>query len=395
MTTTPAPDHANIPSGADPDRSARILLAAAIEPGNTDLGRLIRTHGAITLLRLLFTDAASLPHTDFAALTRLRDRAVPLLTTEHTTEILQAIRDADLTVITPADHCWPHQVNDLGDAAPIVLFARGDHELLTEPGLTGICGARAATGYGAHVTTELTEGLAAHGDVIVASGSYGIAADAHRAALTAGGKTIAVLAGGLDRPYPAGHHDLFDRIVRAGGLIISEAPPTLTPTRWRFQRRSRLLAALTHRIVIVEAGARSGTLRLAEYAAKLGRPLGVVPGPITSAASTGCHLLIRDHGATLVTGPADVIALEHTNPATPEHSAYPALDSLTALKADWEDDPHLTPAQRRTLHALSDEETQDALTQAARTVQDAFYSLFDSIRSDTTQTMLTRHGADT
>lgn len=147
--------------------------------------------------------------------------------------------------------------------------------------------------------------------------------------------------------------------------------------------------------MIVEAGARSGTLRLAEYAAKLGTPLGVVPGPLTSAASTGCHLLIRDHGATLVTGPADVIALEHTNTVTPERSAYPALDSLSALKADWEDDPHLTPAQRRTLHALSDEETQDALTQAARTVQDAFYALFDSIRSDTTQALLTRHGADT
>ena len=128
-------------------------------------------------------------------------------------------------------------------------------------------------------------------------GAYGIDAAAHRGALAAGAVTIAVLACGVDYPYPAGHADLFADIA-AQGLVISEWPPGRHPARLRFLIRNRTIAALTCGTVIVEAGERSGALNTARHAAQLGLPLMAVPGPATSAQSDGCHQIIREWGAT-------------------------------------------------------------------------------------------------
>ena len=125
--------------------------------------------------------------------------------------------------------------------------------------------------------------------------------------LRSSGATIAVLAGGLDQPYPAGHADLFGRIAD-GGFLVSEWPPGTRPTRRRFQARSRVLAALGAATVVVEAGEHSGALTIARQAGDLGRPLMAVPGPVTSAQSAGCHTLIRDQDAVLVTSACDIIA---------------------------------------------------------------------------------------
>ncbi|MGY1719377.1 DNA-processing protein DprA [Blastococcus sp. SYSU DS0552] len=131
---------------------------------------------------------------------------------------------------------------------------------------------------------------------------------AHRGALAAGAPTVAVLSCGVDRPYPAGHGALFHRIAETG-LLVSEWPPGCAPLRHRFLVRNRLIAALTCGTVVVEAAARSGALATAARARKLGRPVLVVPGPVTSALSVGCHELLRDaqSEAALVTSAAQVI----------------------------------------------------------------------------------------
>ncbi len=127
--------------------------------------------------------------------------------------------------------------------------------------------------------------------------------------MEAGGTTVAWLAGGVDRPYPAGHRDLIDRIVEHGGAVASEVPPGATPTRWRFLGRNRLIAAASAATIVVEAGYRSGALTTATTAVMLGRALGAVPGRVDSPASAGCHHLIREHNAQIVTSAEDVYEL--------------------------------------------------------------------------------------
>lgn len=138
----------------------------------------------------------------------------------------------------------------------------------------------------------------------------------HRAVLAAGGDTIAVLAGGVDRPYPSGHRDLLDRVGDVGALV-SELPPGSVPTRHRFLTRSRLLGAMSAATVVVEAGARSGALRVASEAHQLGRQVGAVPGPVTSVTSHGPHELLRTGHARLVTSAADVEELTADRAAQP------------------------------------------------------------------------------
>lgn len=171
-----------------------------------------------------------------------------------------------------------------------------------------ITGSRAASEYGVQVAGHLASDLAQQERTIVAGGAYGIDAAAHRAALTAGGSTIAVLAGGVDRPYPRGNSDLLARIGDLG-VLASEAPPGATPTRWRFMARARLLGALSGATVIPEAGFRSGSLLVATEAHRHSRAVGAVPGPVTSAASAGSHELIKRGRAEIITDTADVTAL--------------------------------------------------------------------------------------
>ena len=161
-------------------------------------------------------------------------------------------------------------------------------------------GARAATGYGEHISMEAASGLVDRGFAVVSGAAYGIDGMAHRAALASHGQTIAFLAGGVDRFYPAGHDALLSKIVESGA-VVSELPMSAAASKWRFLMRNRLVAAVTQATVVIEAGWRSGSLNTAGQARELGRPVGAVPGPVSSAASAGCHRLIRDYGATLVT----------------------------------------------------------------------------------------------
>jgi DNA processing protein len=180
------------------------------------------------------------------------------------------------------------------------------------------------------VTGDLAAGLAERDVAVISGGAYGIDGAAHRAALAAEGVTVAVLAGGLDIPYPAGHSALLHRI-GVDGLVVTEYPPGVRPARHRFLTRNRLVAALAGAAVVVEAGLRSGAANTAAWARALGRVVGAVPGPVTSSASTGCHVLLRD-GAELITRAEDIVELvgrigelapEEDHPTT-------ALDGLSA-----------------------------------------------------------------
>jgi DNA processing protein len=209
----------------------------------------------------------------------------------------------------PDDPEWPSRLDTLGTARPYALWLRGNADLeLSCLRSVSMVGSRAATGYGAHVAGEIAADLSERGWVIVSGGAYGIDAAVHRGALITGGTTIAVLACGVDHPYPAGHADLFAAIAN-DGLVISEWPPGSRPTRLRFLIRNRVISALSCGTVIVEAGQRSGALNTARHAAELGRPLMAVPGPVTSAQSAGCHKIIRDWNGGCVTCAADIVAM--------------------------------------------------------------------------------------
>jgi DNA processing protein len=191
---------------------------------------------------------------------------------------------------------------------PLVLWVTGPARLDdVADRAAAIVGTRAATAYGEHVAGEFAAGLALRDVAVVSGGAFGIDGAAHRATLASDGVTVAVLAGGLDVPYPSGHATLLGRIAHEG-LVVSEYPPGMRPTRLRFLTRNRLVAALSAATVVVEAGARSGAANTAGWAQALGRPVCAVPGPVTSAASVGCHALLRG-GAQLVTRADEIVEL--------------------------------------------------------------------------------------
>ncbi|MDJ0109764.1 DNA-processing protein DprA, partial [Rhodococcus erythropolis] len=163
-----------------------------------------------------------------------------------------------------------------------------------------------STAYGEHVTAEIAGDLAVDGWTVISGAAFGIDGAAHRAALGVGGNTLAVLACGVDRAYPSGHARLLKQIA-SSGAVISEYPPGTTPAKFRFLARNRLVAALSDGVVVVEAGWRSGARNTANWARKLGRPVMAVPGPVTSASSTGCHRMIREGEAQLVSNAVDVV----------------------------------------------------------------------------------------
>lgn len=222
---------------------------------------------------------------------------------------LRTAERIDLTVLLPGDEHWPVGLDALGGDAPVALWVSGHAELLRGPmsRRIAITGARACTAYGEHVTGEIATALTPE-HTIITGGGYGIDIAAHRAHLAAGAPGIAVMAGGVDRLYPVGNTQTLQRVASTG-LLLSEQPPGTPPSRARFVQRTRLIAALAGATLIVEAGYRSGALTVAHRALALGRAVAAVPGPITSAASAGCHRLMQDGEAHLITSAADLTAL--------------------------------------------------------------------------------------
>ena len=260
-----------------------------------------------------------------------------------TREVLFERAHQDLTVaaksgarlIGPGDQHWPADAvaafegalarGVRGAGPPVALYVRG-RTLADLPGNgVTIVGSRASSGYGQRVAGEMSHELACRGLTVISGAALGIDSAAHRAALLAVGSTgsltaptgaipysvqpatVAVLACGIDRAYPESNRALLD-VIAEQGAVVSEYPPGTTPARHRFLVRNRLIAAFGAGTVVVEAGRRSGTLSTAAAAEQLGRLVMAVPGPVTSAMSVGCHLLLADRFAQLVTDADDVLA---------------------------------------------------------------------------------------
>ena len=218
---------------------------------------------------------------------------------------LAAHGERGIGLVCPGDPDWPIQLDDLGRARPYALWVRGSQQTLRTNSVA-IIGSRAATAYGTHVAGEIASALAVRGWAITSGAAYGIVAAALRGALAAEGITIAVLACGPDYAYPRDHRGLLDAIATQGA-VVSESPPGAQPSRALFLLRNRIIAALAHGTVVVEAATRSGAMAAARRVSDLGRPLMTVPGPVTSAVSAGCHERIRDGRATCVTSAADIL----------------------------------------------------------------------------------------
>jgi DNA processing protein len=241
-------------------------------------------------------------------------------------------------LITPDDDEWPLLAFAAFDGVgarprggpPLVLWAQGPARLdEVAHRAAAVVGTRASTAYGEQVAADLAAGLAQREVAVVSGGAYGIDGAAHRAALACDGITVAVLAGGLDVPYPRGHTALLHRIGQHG-LLFSEYPPGVRPARHRFLTRNRLVAAVAGAAVVVEASLRSGAANTAAWARALGRVVAAVPGPVTSTASAGCHALLRN-GAELVTRTDHVVELiGHIGElASDEPRPTTALDGLS------------------------------------------------------------------
>src|SRR6201991_310838 len=334
----------------DPVLGAVAYLSRVVEPPCPHLAELVARVGPVeaadrvkrrevddSLLRLTEArheiDSAA---RDLAVLERLGGRLVTAADAEWPLLAFTAFAGVD-TKQRPQAH------------PPLALWVTGPARLdEVAERAAAIVGTRAATTYGEHVAAELAAGLAERDAAVVSGGAYGIDGAAHRAALAADGLTVAVLAGGVDVFYPAGHAALLRRIGEEGALV-TEDPPGLRPQRHRFLTRNRLVAALSGATVVVEAGARSGAANTAAWAGALGRGVCAVPGPVTSSASVGCHVLLRA-GATVITraeevveliGHAGELATDVERPATlldgltdNEQRVYDALPARGARTAD-------------------------------------------------------------
>ncbi|MGI8433507.1 MAG: DNA-processing protein DprA [Nocardioidaceae bacterium] len=311
----------------DAERRARAILSGVCEPGDLDAAQLVRDHSATELVarlagwssgKLFASRFSSSSSSSSSKVSVWAERLASLDEIAHTRRI-EAVR---ARYLCPGDEHWPQSLDDLrrltdGSAdrrsdAPFGLWTRGEgSDALLTGGAVAIVGSRSSTAYGDHVAGELAFGCGAKGFVPISGGAYGIDAAAHRGALAREGPTVAVLAGGVDRLYPTGNSALLSQVCR-NGLVVSEAAPGCTPTKYRFLVRNRLIAALSAGTVVVEAAVRSGSLNTARWARDLGRGVMGVPGPVTSMRSAGVHELLRQPETLLVTDAQEVV--EHISP---------------------------------------------------------------------------------
>ncbi|OBJ03159.1 DNA protecting protein DprA [Mycobacterium sp. 1482292.6] len=336
----------------DPALRAWAYLSRVAEPPCAELAALVRGVGPVEAAERV---RRGLVDDDLARRTEAR-REIDCSAAD-----LELLARRGGRLITPNDDEWPllafaafhgaapRPGGGAPTVPPMVLWALGPVRLdEVAHRAAAVVGTRASTAYGEHVAGELAAGLAQRDVAIVSGGAYGIDGAAHRAALDCDGITVAVLAGGLDVPYPSGHTALLHRIAQHG-LLFSEYAPGIRPARHRFLTRNRLVAAVAGAAVVVEAGLRSGAANTAAWARALGRVVAAVPGPVTSSASAGCHALLRN-GAELVTRADHVIELighigelaaQDSHPATPldglsdaERRVYEALPGRGAVTVD-------------------------------------------------------------
>lgn len=276
-------------ASTDNPEAWQALLGAELSPARArELGRLIETQG------LSAADVMS-----HASLAPAEAQRVASLSESGLKDAL----DAGVRIVRPTD--FPETLAQVSEPPP-ALFAWGQWDCAHEPKVA-IVGTRGASTYGRAVASKFAEAFARAGVTVISGGALGIDAAAHKGAMSAGGKTIAVLAGGLDKVYPAVHGGLFTQI-RGNGCLVSQFAIGTRPNAYKFLVRNGLIASMADATLIVEAPARSGALATANAANELGRPVFVVPANIDNLLFAGSHALIRD-GATLVSHPEQVLSV--------------------------------------------------------------------------------------
>ena len=274
---------------------ARAILFSCIEPGHFFWSAEIAAHGPLKVLESILSASYPAEKTK-AIITSIRVAEVG--------QILYEIEKAGAQFLTPEHEHWPIGVNQLVNP-PIGLIVKGDSTCLITDSLA-IVGSRKPTNYGANIASEFARGFSDLGWTIISGGAYGIDSYAHRATLQANGATIAVLATGIEVAYPKSNQKLFNEM-SAHGALISELMPYESAMPSRFLVRNRLIASIAKATLVVEAAYKSGSLRTAHDAAELLRPVMAIPGPINSAMSQGCHRLISERAAELITSVADAV----------------------------------------------------------------------------------------
>lgn len=295
------------PRTDDAERLARVALNRLAEPGDPRLASLVAELGAVAVRDHLLTER------DPGELQT--DVAVRLAAVDPARDLERAAR-LGIRFVIPGDDEWPVALDDLATVPawegsggpPLGLWVRGPLRLDSLGRSVAIVGSRSATTYGVQVAGDLAAGVVREGLVVVSGAAFGIDQAAHRGALGAEGRTVAVLACGVDRVYPVAHRALLDHLARTSA-VVAETPPGCSPTKLRFLTRNRLIAALTEGTVVVEAALRSGALHTAGWADRLHRCVMGVPGPVTSAPSQGVHQLLRGGAASVVTAADDVLEM--------------------------------------------------------------------------------------
>lgn len=289
------------------ERIARATVSLVAEPGDLRALGLTRQLGAAEFLDVLRT------HSD---LREAFTAAAGRLATVEPERVLASAAERGIRFVIPGDEEWPRQLGDLDGAGvlqdrggvPAGLWVRGPQRLDRLAQAVAIVGSRSSTTYGDEIAADLAAVVGGSGRPVISGGAFGVDYAAHRGALVAGAATVAVLACGVDRAYPAAHRAMLQHLADHHA-VVSEAPPGASPFRIRFLARNRLIAALSRGTVVVEAALRSGALNTANWAERLNRVVMGTPGPLTSVASEGVHQLIRRGGATLVTSGAEVLEL--------------------------------------------------------------------------------------
>ncbi len=274
---------------------ARAILFSCIEPGHFFWSAEISAHGPLKVLESILS--ANYPAEKIKSI-------IDAIRVADVGQILNEIEKAGAKFLTPEHEHWPIGVNQLVNP-PIGLIVKGESTSLITDSLA-IVGSRKPTNYGANVASEFARGFSDLGWTIISGGAYGIDSYAHRATLQANGRTIAVLATGIEVAYPKSNQKLFNEISTQGALI-SELMPYENAMPSRFLVRNRLIASIAKATLVVEAAYKSGSLRTAHDAAELLRPVMAIPGPVNSAMSQGCHRLISERAAELITSVADAV----------------------------------------------------------------------------------------
>lgn len=361
---------------------ARATFSLITEPGDRFAGAIMAMLSPEVLLDLLLERA-----TTVAVLSRLKEvdgsdellsrfsdfdsaysdalqRWTPRLKLADVTAALHLAEKCQAMILTPLSQRWPNQLDDLQEASPHCLWVKTSNlELFDITDSLSVVGSRNATGYGEWVTSELVADCSARNLPIISGGAYGIDALAHRAAIANEQLTVAFMAGGIDRLYPSGNAALFEKVLERGALVAEQAPGA-SPTKWRFLQRNRLIAAMSSATVVVEAGQRSGALNTVTHALELGRPVGVVPGPITSQSSAGCNRLISEGLVSIICAPSEAadLALGKAGWFQPELAGLGAYETRAL---DAMNSKSLTPSDIGSRAGLTSRETDIALGQLA------------------------------